>query len=31
MVITLLDFELIQTSYIRSKWKIILLKDKMDD
>jgi len=30
MVITLLDVELIQISYIKNKWKLILL-DKMDD
>jgi len=31
MVITLLDFELIHTAYMRSKWKVIVLSDTMDD
>lgn len=31
MVITLLDFELIQIAYMRNKWKVIVLSDTMDD
>jgi hypothetical protein len=31
MVITLLDFEILQTSYYRNMWKIILLMNEADD
>jgi len=31
MVITLLDFELIRTAYMRKYWKVIVLSDAIDD